>query len=79
MSKHLTEDATIKGALLELINGNGLFEVITVLDHILQHDEHEDPHDDIPYPMQVDLSFPRQRTLAEDGGEGPPQLVIHDN
>jgi len=35
MSKHLKEDATIRGALLELIEGNGLFEVITSLDYIL--------------------------------------------
>jgi hypothetical protein len=79
MSKHLTEDATIRGALLELIEGNGLFEVVMTLDYILQHQEHEDPHDDIPYPMQVDLSFPRRRSLAEEGDLGPPQLVIHDN
>lgn len=78
MGKHLKEDATIRGALLELIEGNGLFEVITSLDYILQHHEHEDPHDDLPYPMQVNLSFPRRRTLSEEG-EGPPQLAIHDN
>lgn len=78
-NQHLTDDATIRGALLELIEGNGLFEVVTTLDFILRDNEYEDRHDDVPYPMQVDLSYPRRRTLAEDGHEGPPQLAIHDN
>lgn len=79
MNKHLKEDATIRGALLELIEGNGLFEVVMTLDYILQRQDYEDPHDDVPYPMQVDVSFPRRRSLAEEGDLGPPQLAIHDN
>jgi len=80
--KHLTEDATIRGALKELIEGNGWIEVITVLDHLLMDPENIDDQvntevEDYTVPMGVSIEFPRRRTLAEEGG--PPQLIPREN
>lgn len=83
MGKHLTDDATIRGALRELIEGNGWVGVITTLDFLLADpsrvdDEGKEHITPIPAPMSVDISFPRRRTLAEDGMD-PSDLYLNDN
>jgi len=74
MSKHLKDDATIYGALKELVEGNGWDEVVLCLDNVMARpsnvDESVNPDiESLPLPMSVNVSFPRRRTLAEDGSE----------
>ena len=81
---HLKDGATIMGALKELVEGNGWDEVVMCLDDVMSDpsniDESVNPEiESLPLPMSVDVSFPRRRTLAEDGSDEPPQLAIHDN
>jgi len=83
-NQHLTDDATIRGALTELIEGNGWIEVICTLDLLLSdpdniNDEANPKVEDYTAPMGVSIEFPRRRTLAEDGSDEPPTLAIHDN
>lgn len=83
-NKHLTEGATIKGALKELVEGNGWDEVILCLDDIFRRpgevDESVNPDiEALPMPMSVDVSFPRRRTLAEGGQADFSKLYPRDN
>lgn len=65
---HLKEDATIKGALKELVESSSLEDVVLILDRLAK--------DQSP-PLQVEMSFPRRRTLAEEGE--PPKLIPREN
>ncbi|WP_103030017.1 hypothetical protein [Salinibacter altiplanensis] len=82
--KHLTDDATIHGALKELVEGNGWDEVILCLDDVFRRpsevDESVNPDiEALPMPMSVDVSFPRRQALAEGGGADYSQLYPRDN
>jgi hypothetical protein len=81
---HLTEDATIRGALKELVDGNGWQEVIGVLDVLLadpgNFDTRQNPDaENVDVPMQVNVSFPRRRTLSEEGQADFSKLYPTDN
>ncbi len=82
--KHLTENATIRGALKELIEGNGWTEVIMTLDFLFRDPDHFDDEanpdvEDVTVPMSVDISFPRRRTLAEKGQADYSKVYPTDN
>ena len=79
---HLKENATIRGALKELIEGSGWIEVICKLDLLLSEPDNINDNVnpeivDYTVPMGVSIEFPRRRTLAEEGG--PPQLIPREN
>lgn len=72
MGSHLKEDATIRGALKELIEENGWIEVITTLDLLFSRPDNFDHEasleaESVQVPMGVNIVFPRRRTLAEEG------------
>jgi hypothetical protein len=79
---HLKENATIRGALKELIEGNGWVEVVCTLDLLLSepdsiNDRVNPEVEDYTVPMGVSIEFPRRRTLSEEGE--PPQLIPREN
>jgi len=79
---HLKENATIRGALKELIERSGWIEVICQLDLLLSEPDNINDNVnpeivDYTVPMGVSIEFPRRRTLAEEGG--PPQLIPREN
>jgi len=72
---------TILGALKELIEGNGLREVVLQLDFLLANPDELDCReevDGVPVSMQVDVSFPRRTNLGEQGVT-PAELYPNDN
>lgn len=82
MDEHLKDDATIHGALKELIEGNGWIEVICTLDLLLSDPDNIDDEvnteiEDYTVPMGVSIEFPRRRTLSEQ--DGPPNLIPREN
>lgn len=84
MSEHLKDDATIYGALKELVEGNGWDEVVLCLDDVMSDpseiDESVNPDiESLPFAMSVDVSFPRRCTLAEGDGGDITKIYGHDN
>lgn len=84
MSKHLKDDATIYGALKELVEENGWDEVVLCLDDVMSDPSEIDESvnrdiESLPYPMSVDVSFPRRCTLAEGDGGGDSKIYGREN
>lgn len=63
---HLTDDATIRGVLKELVEENGWEEVVLTLDMLLEEPSNiDDPEHRPPVPLSVDASFPRRVNIGD--------------